>query len=109
MTTINYSSPSKFSECRVRGWEPKEGVFLKPMKINGNESDVSHEHCRTLCKNQSECISWSMSNGAGCRYSNVELNVSNVKRTNLDTDWIGFKNGNDIKFISTLILLNKTP
>ena len=91
MTTINYSSPSKFSECRVRGWVPK----IETMKFNDTEFDGSHEGCRNLCKNHTECISWTMSNGT-CRYSDVKLNVSNVKRTNIETDWVGLKDGNDI-------------
>ena len=114
MTTINYSSTSKFSECRVRGWEPKQDVVLTKMRFYKNEdcrNEDCLEDCRNHCKNLPECISWSMSNGTDndtvCRYSQVELNVSNVIRTNIETDWVGLKEGNKIKFIPTSILLDK--
>ena len=108
---IYYSSPLKFSGCSVRGWEPKQDIVLTKMKTYSNDFDVSPEDCRNLCTKNSECISWSMSNGTGndtvCRYSQVELNVSNVIRTNIETDWVGLKEGNKIKFIPRLVRLNK--
>ena len=112
MAKINGSSTSKISECSVRGWKPKNDTALGAMRMNDTEFVISHEDCRKLCKNHSKCISyvWSNSNGtgiyAGCRYSEVELNVSNVERT-YETVWVGLKNGNDINFISTSFVLNK--
>ena len=78
------------------------------MRGNETESYISNEDCRKLCKNNPKCISFVTGNGtgifAGCRYSEVKLNVSNFERTGIETDWVGLRDGNDINFI--FILMN---